>query len=216
MTPERYRKLRSTLERRQPDLTVLMDDVHKDHNLSAILRTADAVGIINIHAVSPGHEVARHHKMAGGSRKWVTTRLHPDIETAVGRLHDDGFSVVAAHFSNRAQDFRTIDFTRPTAVLMGSELRGVSNRGAELADQHAVIPMQGMVASLNVSVAAALILYEAQRQRQNAGLYDQPRLDEAVIRRKLFEWAYPRIARHCRDRGKPYPELDEDGYLRTG
>lgn len=216
MSPERYRKLRTTLERRQPDLTVLMDDVHKNHNLSAILRTADAVGIMDIHAVSPGREVPRHHKMTGGSRKWVGTRLHPDIEAAIGELHGDGFSVVAAHFSDQARDLRAIDFTRPTAVLIGNELSGVSERGAELADQHAVIPMQGMVASLNVSVAAALILYEAQRQRQNAGLYDHPRLDEAFIRRKLFEWAYPRIARHYRDRGQPYPELDKDGYIRTG
>jgi tRNA (guanosine-2'-O-)-methyltransferase len=213
MSPERYRKLRTTLERRQPDLTVLMDDVHKDHNLSAVMRTADAVGIMKIHAVSPGGAVPRYHMMSGGSRKWVRTQSHPDIGTAVSRLREDGHAIVAAHLTDQAQDFRAIDFTRPTALLLGNELSGVSQKGADLADEHAVIPMQGMVASLNVSVAAALFLYEAQRQRQDAGLYDRPRLDEEFIRRQLFEWAYPRIARHCQRHGQPYPPLDEEGYL---
>lgn len=215
MSPERFHKLQATLARRQPDLTVLMDDVHKDHNLSAILRSADAVGVMDIHAVSPGREVPKYHMMSGGSRKWVTTRLHHRIEDAIAELQADGHTVVAAHFSERAEDFRAIDFTGPTAILMGSELNGVSRRGAELADRHATIPMVGMVASLNVSVAAALLLYEAQRQRQNAGLYDRPRLSPETMERLLFEWSYPRIAQHCRHRNQPYPPLDEDGYLVT-
>ncbi|MDQ2068903.1 tRNA (guanosine(18)-2'-O)-methyltransferase TrmH [Natronospira bacteriovora] len=213
MTPERLQKLHDTLNRRQPDLTVLMDDVHKSHNLSAVMRTADAVGIQDIHAVSPDRSVQRYRIMSGGSRKWVATHIHPDIPTAADKLKASGHRIVAAHFSPRARDFREVDYTRPTALLLGNELSGVSEQGSALADEHVIIPMLGMVASLNVSVAAALILYEAQRQRLAAGLYEHCRLPPERYRQLLFEWAYPRIARYCRDKRLPYPPLDEHGLM---
>ena len=73
--------------------------------------------------------------------------------------------------------------------------------------------VEGMVASLNVSVAAALILYEAQRQRSNAGLYRESRLPTKEYEMTLFEWAYPEIAERCRNHAIPYPSLNEDGSL---
>lgn len=213
MTPERFALLNAVLDRRQPDLTVLMDDVHKAHNLAAILRTCDAVGVLATHAVSPGGEVGRHMHRAGGSAKWVGIELHAGIDAACDRLEQDGFRIVAAHFSARARDFRAVDYTRPTALLLGAEKRGVGTRAAERAHDHIVVPMHGHVASLNVSVAAAVVLFEAERQRAAAGLYARPRLSEAARRRLLFEWAYPRIAGWCRARGRPYPALDEHGAL---
>jgi tRNA (guanosine-2'-O-)-methyltransferase len=97
--------------------------------------------------------------------------------------------------------------------MLGNELDGLTDAALDAADTVVRIPMLGAVASLNVSVAAALILYEAQRQRLEAGAYDESRLDRDVARRTLFEWAYPRIARLCRRRGVPYPELGPDGEL---
>lgn len=216
MTPARYRKLRRVLDRRQPDLTLLTENVHKSHNISAILRTADAVGIYEAHAISEGGEVPRHHMSSAGSRKWVEVRAHRDLASALRHLRSTGHQILAAHFSDNSVDFREVDYTVPTAILFGSELWGVSDRAADEADRHIVIPMEGMVASLNVSVATALILYEAQRQRQAAGLYDECRLDPALYRRKLFEWCYPEVADQLRRDGRPYPELDENGYLPAG
>ena len=213
MTPERFAKLKAVLDRRQPDLTVLAEDVHKSHNISAILRTCDAVGVAVLHAVSPGGEFARHRMISGGSRKWVRTRSHGDIAGAINYLHSKDFHIVAAHFSESAVDYRRCDFTQPTAVLLGAELVGVSDRGAALADQHIFIPMRGFVKSLNVSVAAAIILYEAARQREAAGLYDHCRLDATTYREMLFEWSYPAAARHCRAKGIPYPSLDAEGFI---
>ena len=213
MTPERFAKLQVVLNRRQPDLTVLAEDVHKSHNISAILRTCDAVGISELHAVSPGGEFSRHRMISGGSRKWVRTRTHPDIETAMSRLRSQSFQIVTAHLSKDSMDYRAWDYTRPTAVLLGAELLGVSDRAAALADAHISVPMRGLVQSLNVSVAAAVILYEAARQRDAAGLYDRCRLDAATYRDILFEWSYPAAARHCRARGLPYPELDAEGFI---
>lgn len=216
MTPARYRKLRRVLDRRQPDLTLLTENVHKSHNISAILRTADAVGIYEAHAISEGGEVPRHHMASAGSRKWVEIRAHRDLGSALRHLRSAGHQILAAHFSDTAVDFRDIDYTGPTAILLGSELWGVSREAADSADQHIVIPMEGMVGSLNVSVATALILYEAQRQRQAAGLYEQSRLDPELHRQKLFEWCYPEVAVQLRREGRPYPELDEEGYLPAG
>lgn len=213
MTPERFAQLNAVLDRRQPDLTVLMDDVHKSHNLAAILRTCDAVGVLEAHAVSPGGEVARHMHRAGGSAKWIEVTPHASVDAACDRLEAEGFRIVAAHFSARAVDFRTIDYTRPTALLLGAEKRGVAAGAAHRAHDHVVVPMHGQVASLNVSVAAAVVLFEAERQRAAAGLYAHPRLPSARRQRLLFEWAYPRIAGWCRQRGRPYPALDEHGAL---
>ncbi len=213
MTPERFAKITAVLDRRQPDLTVLAEDVHKSHNIAAIIRTCDAVGVMRVHAVSPGGEIPRHRLISAGTRKWVRTVMHRDVGEAVDELRTTGCSVVAAHLSPTAIDYRQYDYTRPTAILLGSELMGVSDRAAALVDQHLVVPMRGHVASLNVSVAAALLLYEAARQREAAGLYETGRIDAAARTTLLFEWCYPAVARHCRSRGIPYPELDDSGFM---
>lgn len=213
MRPERFATLKRVLDRRQPDLTVLMDNVHKSHNLAAVLRTCDAVGVLAVHAVSPQGEVQKHHMRAGGSSRWMPVHVHPDVATACTVLKAQGFTILAAHLSPRARDYREFDYTRPTAIVLGAELYGVSEDAARLADAHACIPLHGHVASLNVSVAAGVILYEAERQRALAGLYDAPRLDPATYERLLFEWAYPRIAAACRRQGRPYPLLDAEGFL---
>ncbi|WP_440997445.1 tRNA (guanosine(18)-2'-O)-methyltransferase TrmH [Arhodomonas sp. SL1] len=212
MSAQRLARMRAALDRRQPDLRVLLDGVHKPHNLSAILRTCDAVGVAIAHAVpAPGGEVGVRRHASSGAGQWVGLRRHDSLQAAVGALRGEGVRILAAHHSERAMDFRSVDYTRPCAVLMGAELHGVSAEAAELADAHVVIPMAGLCESLNVSVAAAVILFEAQRQRADAGLYDHPRLDPQTYRRRLFEWLHPRIARHCRQQGRDYPEIDEDG-----
>jgi len=213
VTPERYRRLKDVLDKRQPDLTVLMENVHKPHNLSAILRTADAVGVYEAHAVNPTGGVPTFHDTAGGSEKWVYLRVHPNVDEAVAHLKERGFTIYAANLSERAVDYREVDYTLPAVVLLGAEKWGVSERAAELADADVIISMMGMVQSLNVSVAAAVILFEAQRQRLAAGLYDRPRLEPATYKRTLFEWAYPREAAALRRQGRPYPDLDEAGAI---
>jgi len=210
-TSARVARVREVLARRQPDLTVLLENVSKPHNLSAILRSADAVGVLEAHAVHPTGGVPTHHHTAAGVARWVYLRVHPDVETAIAHLKDRGFSVYATRLSPEAVDFREMDYTRPAAILLGSEKWGVSEEAARLADAEVVIPMLGMAQSLNVSVAAAVILFEAQRQRLAAGMYDRVRLDPETYRRVLFEWLYPELARELRSRGEPYPELDEEG-----
>jgi tRNA (guanosine-2'-O-)-methyltransferase len=213
MTPERFRTFKAALARRQPDLTVLADDVHKPHNIAALMRTCDAVGVFEIHAVGPKSSFKRPRGISGGTAPRVGVHAWRQLGPAVSSLKDQGFQIIAAHLSSTADDYRAVDYTRPTALLLGSELRGVSDEAAALADRHAVLPMRGLAASLNVSVAAALFLYEAARQREAAGLYAECRLGPEQFERTLFEWCHPDIAARCRTRGLPYPPLTPDGDL---
>lgn len=213
MRPERFHRLRAVLGRRQPDLTVLMEKVHKSHNFSAILRNCDAVGVLDAHVVPPAKGLDVHHTASAGTRKWIQVHRHPDVGQAVAALRGGGFQILAAHPSEGARDFRDLDYTVPTAFLLGAELYGVSEEGLALADHHVVIPMLGMVHSLNVSVATALLLYEAQRQRGAAGMYQPRSLDDDVSQRTLFRWAYPVLARRLDAGGRSYPALDPDGRI---
>jgi len=213
MSPERFAKIIQVLDRRQLDLTVLMENVHKPHNVSAVMRTGDAVGIDEVHAVYPEEFMKEYHMTSGGTLKWMGTRLHPNLDTALSHLQDQGFQVLAAHLSPEAFDFRDADYTRPTALLLGAEKDGVSPEAAAKADGHIQIPMTGMGQSLNVSVAAAIILFEAQRQRSAAGLYERKMLSPDVRTTRLFEWAYPELAEFCQKHGQNYPRLDEDGEI---
>lgn len=213
MTPERFERLKSALDRRQPDLVVVSESAHKPHNLAALMRTCDAVGVPRVHAVATREEIRLPLNAASGSLPWVRLALHADIAGACAALKSKGFRIVAAHLSEGAADYRSVDYTGPTALLLGSELYGVSDQAAALADQAVVIPMRALVASLNVSVAAALILFEAARQREAAGLYGQRRLSPEEYTATLFEWCYPEIAAGCRERGLPYPALDGHGLL---
>ncbi|MCL4791825.1 MAG: tRNA (guanosine(18)-2'-O)-methyltransferase TrmH [Gammaproteobacteria bacterium] len=213
MTPERYATLSTALARRQPDLSVLADNVHKPHNVAALMRSCDAVGVFEIHAVGGAGTFRRAVGISGGTAPWVKVRRHATINDAATELKGIGFQIVAAHFSNTAVDYREPDYTRPTALLLGAELWGVSDEAAALADLHAVLPMRGLVASLNVSVAAALFLYEAARQREAAGMYARCRLPPALYADTLFEWCYPEIAARCREKSIAYPPLTSEGEL---
>ncbi len=215
MNPERFQKLARALRRRQPDLTVLMERVHKSHNLSAILRNCDAVGVFEAHAIPPEEGLQIHSHTSAGTAKWVRLVRHRTIRGAIKELKGRGFRVLAAHPGPDAVDFREADYTVPTALMLGGELLGLSDEALALADQRISIPMVGMAQSFNVSVATALLLFEAFRQREAAHMYEESRIDPEDSQRILFEWAYPRIARYCRDRGTPYPALGQDGELPT-
>lgn len=211
MNPRRFRRIREVLVRRQPDLTVLMERVHKPHNFAAILRNCDAVGILEAHVVPPEKGINLSNHTSAGTTKWVSVRTHADVAAAATRLREAGFRILAAHPSEKAADFRSVDLTRPIALMVGAELDGLSDAGLALADQQVSIPMVGMVRSLNVSVATALILFEAHRQRTAADMYSTSRLPEERFKELLFEWCHPELATLLRRRNVPYPPLSPDG-----
>lgn len=215
-TDERRERLDEILARRQSDLTVLAESLHKPRNFSAIVRTCDAVGINRLHAVPGEDRLAIHWNTSQGAEKWVKVQAHETVEAACSYLRGKGMQLLAAHLSEDAIDYREVDFTRPTALMVGTELYGVSERALSFSDRQVMIPMLGVTQSLNVSVACAIVLYEAMRQRQAAGMYDDPPHDEAEFAVQRFEWLHPQVAKFCRERGLDYPQLNEEGDIVGG
>lgn len=215
MNIERYQRIQTVLKARQPDLTLCLEEVHKPNNVSAIIRTADAVGLHKIHAVWPDEKMKTLAHTSAGARNWVEVDTHESIKLAIDELKSQGMQILVTHLSDSAVDFRQIDYTKPTAIILGGEKHGITEEALALADQDIIIPMVGMVQSLNVSVASALILFEAQRQREQAGMYNRSKsaLPEAAIHSLLFERGHPVLAKVAQRKGLDYPPLDEQGQI---
>lgn len=215
MTIARYQRLSAVLDRRQADLTIVADQVEKGRNLAAMVRSCDAVGIGEIHAIVPKDGYRSYNGTSASAQKWVKVRRSDSIINTLSRLKASNYQIVAANLYGEVRDYRDIDYTQPTAIVMGAEIEGVSDYAAEAADANVVLPMMGMVESLNVSVACALILNEAYRQREQKGMYDTRQLEDACYSATRFRWMYPRVARQLDRSNKPYPKLDDEGNILT-
>lgn len=213
MTETRLNRMKTVLDKRQLDLRVFLEEVHKPHNLSAILRSCDAVGVNKAHAVLPKERCRATRRHSAGNGQWIDVEVHDDSVVAINELQAEGFTVYAAHLSDQAVCYTSVDYTKPSIILFGTEKYGVSPEASEAVDQHVAIPMLGMGQSLNVSVAAALILYEAQRQRMQKGMYEYVSFDKETYETKLFEWMQPKMTKYCKRKGIEYPEIDEDGAI---
>ena len=213
MTLERFEKIKNVLKKRQPDIEVILDGVHKPHNLAAILRTCDATGIGSIHAKSKNSQIGVNLKAASGSNHWVNMSIHNDLTKFYQSIIKKDYNIYVANNSMQAVDFREVDYTKPCAIILGAELDGVSNNSINLASQEIKIPINGMVNSLNVSVANAVILYEVQRQRERLGLYDEMKISENEYKNLLFELSYPKIASIFKKNKEKFPELNNEGQI---
>jgi len=190
-TARRQERIASVLRRRQPDLTVVLEDVHDPHNVSAVLRTCDAVGVLRLHLVytieqAPDGPFA--HTTSASAAKWVEAVRHDSVQACYSVLRAEGFAIQAMALQPGSRDLYEVDLRSPMALVFGNEMRGLSDDASGLADGHVVVPMHGMVQSLNVSVACAVALYEALRQRRSAGAYDRPKLVGRDFDRVQQEW----------------------------
>jgi len=213
MTQQRLTTIKACLDKRQPDLTVIMENVRKPHNLAAVARTLEAVGGLEIHAVSDKPSIRLTQMAAGGIKKWIEVKNHANIEDGIGHLKQQGYQIIATTLVNNSKDYREMDYTRPTAILVGEELEGISEQAVQMADAVITIPMAGMVQSLNVSVASALVLYEAFHQRTRAGMYEQCALAEKDYQRLLFKGYHRKIANYCDNKRLPYPAIDDNAEI---
>ncbi len=188
-SPERRAKIEKALIHRQPTLTVVLENIHDPHNVSAILRSCDAVGILHVHLLYTIEEFPETANTASsGAHKWVELIRHNSAQSCFSQLHSDGFHILATRLDPNATPLYDHDFTLPTAFVLGNEHRGISNEVAALTDEQIYIPMMGMAESLNVSVASAVCLFEAFRQRKERGMYDTPQLSPEILRSKKLEW----------------------------
>ena len=212
---QRFKRIKSVLNRRMSNLTILVENVEKPHNLSAILRRCDAVGVLEAHAIYNQDTIPTFNNTAQGSQKWVKLKKHKSIEMAIKSLKGKGFRLYGTSLNDNAKDYRLLDYRQPTAFLMGAEKWGLSNIALESVDESIFIPMRGMVQSLNVSVASATLLFEALRQREHYGVIptEGEGLSKTLYEQTLFEWSYPEVAEWYRNEGRLYPKLGENGEI---
>ncbi len=183
----RLAKLESVLRQRQPDLTVVMENIHDPHNVSAMLRSCDAAGVMEAQLLYNSEAFPKIGKKSSASAgKWVERRKFKTVTECYAQLHEDGFRIYATRLDERSQSLYEIDLTRKVAIVFGNEHRGVSDEAARQADGVIRIPMFGMIQSLNVSVACAITLFEALRQRLKHGDYERSKLQPEQFE-ELFE-----------------------------
>lgn len=189
-TATRLEKLRHVLGHRQKDLTLVLANIHDPHNVSAIYRSCDAFGVARVHLYYT--DTAFPHlsgRSSASARKWVESERYKEPQLLAARLHEQGMRIYATSCSPSARPMSDCDFTKPSAIIMGNEHSGVAPELSAMVDDELYIPMYGMIQSFNVSVAAALILSEASRQRALAGLYDQPSYAPEEFEAILGDWS---------------------------
>ncbi len=189
LTERRLKKIESVLKQRQFDLTVVLENIHDPHNVSAIYRTCDAVGISSVNLLYTIENFPKLSKTSSSSAvKWIDTVKYSNTKECLQSLKNKGFKIYATLPDKNAKNIYEVDWTKKCAIILGNEHRGVSEEAAQLSDELIYIPMHGMVQSLNVSVAAAVILYEAQRQRALKNYYNNSALSGKELDELIDKW----------------------------
>lgn len=190
MTPERSNRISKVLACRQNDLTVVLENVFDPHNISAVMRSCDAVGIQEIYVLTT--KIARHKKWGSRSSssaaKWLTIHQFEDARECFAALRKRYSRILTTHLSSDAVSLYQLDLTKSTALVFGNEHAGVSDEIRSMADGNFIIPQVGMIQSLNISVACAVSVYEAFRQKTVAGNYDQQKLTAEEYQSLSNQW----------------------------
>ena len=189
-TERRLNRLEQVLRHRQPDITIVMENIHDPHNVSAVLRSCDAAGVMEVQLIYTETDFPDIGKKSSASaKKWVGLRQFKNVKDCYKKLREEGFTIFATHLEGKAKSLFEINMTKKVAIVVGNEHEGVSSEAAKLADGILQIPMFGMIQSLNVSVATAVILFEAVRQRIASGQFDESKYSDAQLAKLLKIWA---------------------------
>jgi tRNA (guanosine-2'-O-)-methyltransferase len=190
MTEERFNKITSVLSHRQNDLTVVLENVFDPHNISAVMRTCDAVGIQEIYILNT--KIPLHKKWgkrsSSSALKWLTIHQFDNLSVCMNTIRSQYDFVLTTHLSHDAVSLYELDLTKKTALVFGNEHSGLSDEIRALADGNFMIPQTGMIRSLNISVACAVTLYEAYRQKGKAGHYQKQKLSEQQYENLFNQW----------------------------
>ena len=188
-TEKRLLKIENVLKARQFSLRVVLENIHDPHNVSAIFRTCDAVGVSQVDLLYYMEEFPKISRVSSASsKKWVQKKKYTSVDECISNLKAEGFNIYGTLLSEEAENIYNIDFTERVAIVLGNEHRGISDEIKSKVDKQIYIPMRGMIQSLNVSVAAAVTLYEAQRQRALKGMYEKSELDQLKLEELINEW----------------------------
>ena len=192
MTPERSERLNNVLAKRQPALTVVLENVSDPHNISAVMRTCDAVGIQDIYILNT--KIALHEKWGAKSSssaaKWLTVHQFTDATECFAALRKRFSKIYTTHLSTDAVSLYELNLTESVALVFGNEHAGVSDEIIGMADGNFLIPQVGIIKSLNISVACAVSVYEAYRQKEIAGHYNKPQLTGDALNTLKEGWGF--------------------------
>ena len=192
MTTERFDRLTKVLNKRQPDLTVVLENVFDPHNISAVMRTCDAVGLQDIYILN--NKIPPHRKWSSktssSAAKWLTIHQFTDPSECFAELRKYYKKIYTTHLSTDAASLHQLNLTEPVALIFGNEHSGVSDEIIAMADGNFIIPQVGIIKSLNISVACAVSLYEAFRQKKEAGHYDSPKLEGEKLSSIRNDWGF--------------------------
>lgn len=192
MTPQRAERMIAVLNKRQPDLTVVLENVFDPHNISAVMRSCDAVGIQEIFVLNT--KIPRHEKWgfrsSSGSYKWMTVHQFNNVQECVEILRSRYNKIFTTQLTSDSIPMHNINFLDSVALVFGNEQFGISEELLAHSDGNFIIPQVGMIQSLNISVACAVTIYEAYRQKNEAGHYDQQRLSHVQYNGLLEAWGY--------------------------
>ena len=192
MTPERTERLTNVLAKRQPGLTIVLENVSDPHNISAVMRTCDAVGVQDVYILNT--KIGLHEmwsaKASSSAAKWLTVHQFTNAIECFAELRKNFSKIYTTHLSTGAVDLFDINLTETVALVFGNEHSGVSEEIIDLADGNFIIPQGGIIKSLNISVACAVSLYEAYRQKKNAGHFDDVKLTETAYSNLKTQWGF--------------------------
>ncbi len=192
MTPERSNKIKAVLSKRQNNITVVLENIFDPHNISAVIRSCDAVGVQEIYVLNT--KIPRHKKWgrrsSSSAAKWLTVHQFDNVEVCFDELRKKYSRILTTHLALNSVSLYDVDFTQSIALIFGNEHSGVSDEIRALADGNFIIPQVGMIQSLNISVACAVSLYEAFRQKKLAGHYDQQQLTVEEYNNLTNQWSF--------------------------
>jgi tRNA (guanosine-2'-O-)-methyltransferase len=192
MTPERRDRLLSVLNKRQNNLTVVLENIFDPHNESAVMRSCDSVGIQDVYIINNRKPPRKRwgFKSGSGAKKWLTIHEFDNPDDCFKALREQYSKILTTHLASDSVRLYDINFTESIALVFGNERFGVSEETRALADGNFVIPQCGIIQSLNISVACAVTIYEAYRQKEKAGHYDQFSLPHQYTRELLTAWGF--------------------------
>lgn len=189
ITERRKEKIIAVASARQDSLRLVLENVHDPHNVSAVFRSCDAVGIPKVSLI---YNIEKYPKIGSKSSasafKWVEKEKYTEVKKCYDHLREEGFTILASSLKANSLNLYELDLTKKVALVFGNEHRGISDEAETLADNIFYIPMQGMVQSLNISVAAAVTLYEAMRQRMLKGFYNSAKEKSELVEQRINEW----------------------------
>ncbi len=189
-TDKRVEKFKSIVAKKQYNLGIVLENVHNPHNIGAVLRSCDAVGVMDVYLIYTADRLGfdtykKGSSSAQGADKWLNVHVYDNLENCMKEVNTKYDKVYATNFTEEAKSLYDLELSGSVALVFGNELDGVTTDMMQYVDGNFIIPQEGMAQSLNISVACAVSLYEVRRQRALKKMYDTE-FDENLTEHQLL------------------------------